>query len=304
MKSRKFAHRVLVLLSGVGMLTSLPVAAAPPTYGELLATLPDSDWVRPDPADTLYLDLEGGRVVIALSNDYAPRHAANLRSLARAHYFDGLSVTRVQDNYVTQWGNDAGARPLPPGVTTLAPEFERAITPALPFTKLKDGDVYAPAVGHSRGFPVARDPASGRTWLAHCYAMVGVGRDLAADSGSGEELYVVIGHAPRHLDRNVTLVGRVLSGMELLSEMPRGTAQMGMYAPDQARPRVLGMTVAADVPAAQRVPIEMFNTEAADYQRLVESRRNRHDGFVKVLAGRIDLCNAPLPARMKAAATP
>ena len=71
---------------------------------------------------------------------------------------------------------------------------------------------------------------------------------------------------------------------------------------DQAR--VLGMTVAAAVPAAQRVPIEMFNTEAADYQRLVESRRNRHDGFVKVLAGRIDLCNAPLPARMKAAATP
>jgi len=299
MKLRRIVRRIAVLLALIAVLPGLPAAAAPPTYAELLATLSDADWVRPDPADTLYLDLEGGRVVIVLSNDYAPRHAANLRSLVRAHFFDGLAVTRVQDDYVTQWGNDAGARPLPPGVKALAPEFERAITPALPFTPLKDGDVYAPRVGHSRGLPVARDPASGKTWLAHCYAMVGVGRDMAADSGSGEELYVVIGHAPRHLDRNVTLVGRVLSGMELLSEMPRGTAQMGVYAPDQPRPRVLAMTLASDVPVGERVPIEVFNTEAPDYQRLVEARRNRHDEFFKVPAGRIDLCNAPLPVRMK-----
>ena len=64
--------------------------------------------------------------------------------------------------------------------------------------------------------------------------MVGVGRDLDVRSGSGAELYVVIGHAPRHLDRNVALVGRVVKGMELLSGLPRGGAEMGFYTKAEA----------------------------------------------------------------------
>ena len=209
--------RGLVSLALCVLVPALSLGA--PGYAELVAALPDADWVRVDPNSTLYMELETGRVVIALAPAYAPHHVANLRRLAHLHYFDGLNVMRVQDNYVTQFGSDAGARPLPAGVTMLAPEFERAITPDLPFTPLPDGDVYAPLVGHSAGFPVARDPKSGRTWLAHCYAMVGVGRDMAVDTGSGEELYVVNGHAPRHLDRNVTLVGRVLSGMDLFGRI-------------------------------------------------------------------------------------
>ncbi len=92
---------------------------------------------------------------------------------------------------------------------------------------MPDGDVYAPEVGFSGGFPAARSSALRRTWLAHCYGMVGVGRDLDVRSGSGAEMYVVIGHAPRHLDRNVALVGRVVQGVELLSSLPRGSADMG-----------------------------------------------------------------------------
>ena len=104
----------------------------------------------------------------------------------------------------------------------------------MPFTRLPDGDVYAPEVGFSDGLPVARSAALHRTWLAHCYGMVGVGRDLDVQSGSGAEMYVVIGHAPRHLDRNVALVGRVVKGMELLAALPRGSEQMGFYAKTEA----------------------------------------------------------------------
>src|SRR5690606_9568936 len=78
------------------------------------------------------------------------------------------------------------------------------------------------------GFPAARDPADGTAWLAHCYGTVGAGRDNDADSGSGTELYVVTGHAPRQLDRNITVVGRVVQGMELLSALPRGPAPAGL----------------------------------------------------------------------------
>ncbi len=99
---------------------------------------------------------------------------------------------------------------------SLPAEFDRALAPDLPFTALPDGDVYAPRSACRAGFPAARDPQSGRAWLTHCYGMVGAGRDNDADSGGGTELYVVIGHAPRHLDRNVTLLGRVVQGIELL----------------------------------------------------------------------------------------
>ena len=59
--------------------------------------------------------------------------------------------------------------------------------------------------------------------------MVGVGRNYSPDTGSGAELYTVIGHAPRHLDRNIALVGRVIEGMEHLSTLPRGTGDLGFY---------------------------------------------------------------------------
>src|SRR4029077_19586463 len=99
----------------------------------------------------------------------------------------------------------------------------------------------------SGGFPAARDPASGRAWLAHCYGMVGAGRENDADSGGGPELYAVIGHAPRHLDRNVTLLGRVVLGIERLSVLPRGTAAMGFYEKPEERVPIRSLKVAADL---------------------------------------------------------
>ncbi|MCP6473599.1 peptidylprolyl isomerase, partial [Klebsiella pneumoniae] len=73
-------------------------------------------------------------------------------------------------------------------------------------------DAYAPATGHAAGWPIGYDETRGAAWLTHCYGSVGVGRDLAPDTGTGGELYAVIGHAPRHLDRNIAVIGRVIEG--------------------------------------------------------------------------------------------
>jgi peptidylprolyl isomerase len=170
------------------------------------------------------------------------------------------------------------------------------------FTPLPDGDVYAPEVGFSDGFPAARSAKQRLTWLAHCYGMVGVGRDLDVESGSGAELYVVIGHAPRHLDRNVALVGRVVQGMPLLSSLPRGSAEMGFYSKTEAMVPIKSIRVAADVPAAERTNLEVLRTDTPTFAALIESRRNRPEEFFKVRAGHIDLCNVPLAVRESAAA--
>jgi peptidylprolyl isomerase len=268
---------------------------------EVLAASRPSDWRPLDPDNTLYVELPGGRVVIELTPRFAPLHVANIKALARARYFDTLSIIRVQDDYVVQWGDPDNRHPTPAAAAKIDPEFDSAIPEHMPFTALPDGDVYAPEVGFSDGFPAARSPSLHRTWLAHCYGMVGVGRDLDVRSGSGAELYVVIGHAPRHLDRNVALVGRVVKGMELLSGLPRGSADMGFYAKTQTPLRIKSVRVAADVPQAERSNLEVIRTDSATFTALVESRRNRPEEFFKVPAGRIDLCNVPIAVRERPA---
>lgn len=292
--SRDF--RILILCA-LGFLSTSASAAPHLSMQEVLAASSPADWRTLDPDNTLYVELPAGRVVIELAPGFAPLHAAAIKKLARARYFDGLSIVRVQDNYVAQWGDPDNRRPLPPGIGKTAPEFDSPLPSVRPFTRLPDGDVYAPEVGFSEGFPAARAPALQRTWLAHCYAMVGVGRDLDVESGSGAELYVVIGQAPRHLDRNVALVGRVMKGMELLSSLPRGSGDMGFYSKTESPTPIKSIRVAADVPESQRSNLEVIRTDSAAFAALIESRRNRPEDFFKVPGGHIDLCNVPIPVR-------
>ena len=169
---------------------------------------------------------------------------------------------------------------------------------------LAEPDTYAPEVGFSDGFPTALDPKLGRAWLIHCYGMVGAGRDNDVDSGGGTELYAVIGHAPRRLDRNVTLLGKVVQGIELLSSLPRGTGAMGFYEKPEQRVTIKSFKVAADVPEAQRTPLEELRTDTQTFTDYIDARRNRHEEWFKVPAGHVDVCNVPIPVRARVAAAP
>ncbi|MDQ1812504.1 peptidylprolyl isomerase [Massilia sp. CCM 9210] len=273
--------------------------ASKPTVADVVKASKPSDWRALDPDNTLYMEVPGGRVIIELAPTFAPRHVANIKTLARENYFDGLAIIRSQDNWVVQWGdpNEKNPRPMKSAKATLPAEFTVPMKNDVHFTRLPDRDGYAPRVGHSNGFPSARDPKSGQAWLTHCYGMVGVGRDNGADSGGGSSLYVVIGHAPRHLDRNITVVGRVISGMPLLSILPRGPAPMGFYDKPEQHVPIAAFKVAADVPEAERSKFEVMRTDSAAYKAAVEAQRNRGGPWTKVAAGHIDLCNAPIPVR-------
>jgi peptidylprolyl isomerase len=285
-------------------LATLPGTAclAAPYQGiaEIVKNSAASDWRTPDPENLLYMDLPAGRVIIELAPRFAPNHVANVRALAREKYFDGLSINRAQDNYVVQWGDpdEQHPRAVVTAKAHLPAEFARA-SRGLAFDVLPEKDVYAPQVGFVDGFPAARDPERDSAWLTHCYGMVGAGRDDDAGSGGGTELYAIIGHAPRHLDRNVTLLGRVLQGMELLSVLPRGTGDMGFYEKAEQRIPIRDIRVAADLDPAQRVPLEVMRTDTPTFARVIEARRNRRDPWTKVPAGHIEICNVPLPVRVK-----
>jgi peptidylprolyl isomerase len=276
-------------------------SSKPLTTQQILDASQPSDWRTPDPANTLYMDLDAGRVVIELAPAFAPEHVANIRTLAREGFWNGTSLYRSHDNFVVQFGDaDADepslAKSTGSAKTTLPAEFERSAR-GLPFHAIPDPDGWAAEVGFSEGFPAAREGANGQAWMAHCYGALGAGRGMDADSSIGAELYVVTGQSPRQLDRNITVVGRVLKGMELLSALPRGTGPLGFYETAGERTPIRAIQLAAQLPESEREPIEVLRTDTPLFDALVESRRNRRDEFYKRPAGHIDLCNIAIPAR-------
>jgi peptidylprolyl isomerase len=296
-------RRSLTLLLGLG---AAGIAFAigdsnrdkPPTTAQVLESAQPTDWRRPDPQNTLYLELPAGRVVIELAPRFAPAHVANIEALVREKFFDGLPVARVQDNFVVQWGDADKVRPTESAERKLPEERIVAFSKALPIVKLPDDDGYAPGTGWLDGFPVGIDrKRSGQVWMAHCYGVLGVGRDNWPDNGSGAELYVVIGQAPRQLDRNVVTAGRVLRGVELLSSLPRGTGDLGFYEKPEQRTLITRARMAADVPESERSALEILRTDTPLFTRYVEARRNRRDDWYLVPAGHTDVCSISIPVR-------
>ena len=275
---------------------TLALASAAPTMAGVLKDAPASSWITVPPEELLVIDSARGRVVIQLA-PFTPVHVDAIRALVRAGRFDGGGVVRVQDNYVVQFAAKelpgATGSSTPPSGSKLAAEYDwpagKTLT-ALPFR-----DAYAQQAGFNRGWPVAR--AGGREWLVHCYAMVGAGRDLAPDTGDGSELYAVIGHAPRHLDRNMAVVGRVVEGMANWSALPRGTENLGFYKTEAERTAITRVRLAADLPAAERPRFEAMDTASPSFRSLITARANRTESFFVRPADGVDVCNVPVPVR-------
>jgi len=272
-------------------------AAAYPSPDEVLAKAPASAWQALDPGSTLYMDLPAGRVVILLAPGFAPKTVANIKQLVAARYFDNSAIVRSQDNYVVQWSQEDKAEKAANAKLRGYAEFERPVSSSL--TRLPDHDTYAPVTGFDGDFAAGSDGKS--EWLLHCYGSVGAGRDNAPDSGSGVELYAVSGQAPRQLDRNITLVGRVVQGMELLSSLPRGGsaqgAYMGFYQIPSQYTKIKSIRLAADLPPGQRLKLEYLRPGTSAFTAYVEARRNRRNDWFVHPAGAIDACNIPLPVR-------
>jgi peptidylprolyl isomerase len=289
----------------MSLLAMLALAAAPspklPTPNDIIAQSPAGAWKAIPADDLMIIDLgSGGRVVVQLAPAFAPVHVANIKALARGGYWNGASVYRVQDNYVAQWGLNESDKPWPAGVTPKPPaEYTRPLK-GLKITPLGSPDPYAPGAGFADGWQVAYNSKGGWADLTHCYGSVGVGRDLSPDTGTGGELYAVIGHGPRQLDRNIAVVGRVIDGIDRFSTLPRGTEALGFYKDKVQYVPIASIRLASEMPVAQRPSYEVMDTGSTSFARYLKLRANRHDDFYIRPAGGVDLCNVQVPVRKKA----
>lgn len=309
---RVFGISALALATWAGPAVAQSAPSEPPkpwsalTSSELIAMAPKDAWAKLDQSHLLYLYFEPtmpgatkpARVIILLAPDFAPNHVRALDELLAKAFFNNREIVRSQDNYVVQWGDGAAATAQGLEGGRMAAEFDRTFGAEFTPFELKDSDVYAPKVGFWRNWPVAWDAQAKRYWLPHCYGMVGAGRDEGADSGGPAELYAVNGHSPRALDRNVTLLGRVVDGMDQFATLPRGTEAMGFYASGQTKPKIIKAELGSRLPVAEQVSLEALRTDHAIYPEILESRRNRRDSWTKFKAGKLELCNAPLPVRL------
>ena len=323
-------HRLLAAAAAFALV--LPAAAeqappAGPSPGEIVAAAPASEWIAIAPSDLLVMDVapdvkgKPRRVVIQLMPaPFSQGWIDNIRKLAAAHWWDGTSINRVQDNYVVQWGDATEKKPLPEGLGAV-PESEYVAvtkgtggqvpsdgkTPGMFWSGYAPGwawsdqfDAYAKKYSFFRGWPFgSNDGRSG--WPVHCYGMVGVGRNLSPDTGSGAELYTVIGHAPRHLDRNIALVGRVIEGIEHLSSLRRGTGALGFYETEVERVPIVSIRLGTQLREAEQPRFEYLSTESDSFARYADARANRRDPFFIKPAGGADICNVPVPVRRIAA---
>ncbi|MFC0204480.1 peptidylprolyl isomerase [Novosphingobium soli] len=296
-------------------------AAAPRTPDEVVKAAPAGEWTRIAASDLLVMDLapdgkgRARRVVIQLlPAPISQGWTGNIRRLVAARWFDEIAVVRTQDNYVVQWGDPQGevpgkAKPLPAGIATVPEsDYRTAASAAMraavslrrdrgrraPSSPL-GADAYAAQTGFLAGWPVGLEGTD--LWPLHCYGAVGVGRNLAPDTGTGAELYAVIGQAPRQLDRNIAVVGRVIAGMEHLSSLPRGTGKLGFYETAAERTPILSVRLGSEV--AGLPAYEYLSTRSASFAAYVASRANRKDAFYVVPAGGVDICNAPVPIRAR-----
>ncbi|KQN24023.1 peptidylprolyl isomerase [Sphingomonas sp. Leaf34] len=271
--------------------------AASPAAAALPSDPVPADWIAvPDDELLVFTLANGHSFTVRLASRYAPVHVANIRKLAAAKWWDlGTSVYRLQDNYVAQWGDATEKKALAAGVVE-TPPAEYAHAGPTTVARLAQRDPYAEWAGYSRdGWPLAGNGAT--EWLPHCYGMVGVARDLAPSTGSGAELYTVIGHSPRALDRNIAVVGRVIDGIEWLSSLPRGTGDLGFYTTAGERSPIVSARLASALPAAARPHFEYRRADNPRFIAWIASRENRSGPFFTVPAGGADICAALPPVR-------
>ncbi|WP_432199848.1 peptidylprolyl isomerase [Erythrobacter sp. W53] len=345
-----------IVVKAAALLTlTAPVAAqeAPegaPSPNAIVDAARPGDWVTIPAEDLLVMELAPDAVgnprtlvIQLMPAPFSQGWVENIRTLARAEWYDGITINRVQDNYVVQWGDPnhdnpeatGEAKPLPKGLNVMG-EHEYSTTKlaridwqSLPHVLVRANeslrprkrshptipdappridirlDDYVSEPGFVFGWPTTRQSGLQGWAPVHCYGMVGVGRSYSPDTGSGTELYTVIGHAPRHLDRNIALVGRVIAGIEHMSSLPRGSGALGFYTEEEAGKRtpIVSVRVASDLAEDQQPSFQYLSTESETFAKYAEARANRRDPFFIVPAGGADICNIPVPVR-RVAATP
>jgi len=255
-------------------------------------------WRSVDPDNTVYMELTEGLVIIELNPAFAPKTVNQFKQLAGDRFYDGLPFYRVIDGFVAQGGDGSDLGKLS-DIPLIDAEFEIEWNPDLPWTPVQAPDMFAPETGLSDGFAVGRDPSKNMAWLTHCPGAVAMARNDDPDS-SRTDFYIVIGQAPRYLDRNLNVFGRVVYGMDVVQRIRRGpTLDNGIIEDETASTRISKLRLLKDVPDDEKYRTFVVDTGSEAFVRLLKDRRHRKQPFFhNKPPTALDVCQVPVNGRI------
>lgn len=255
-------------------------------------------WREVDPDRLVFIELYEGQVVIELNPLFAPKTVRQFKELVDSGFYNGLGFYRVIDGFVAQGGDgsDLGERSEVPLIDA---EFEIDWPEEISYVRAQEPDMFAPETGFVDGFAVARDPRENKAWLAHCPGAVAMARSEGPDS-SRTDFYIVTGQAPRYLDRNMNVFGRVIYGMEAVQKIQRGNpADNGIIVNDAAKSRIRSMWLGSAVPKEEQLMALVLDTDDKSFRSYLDDRRNRKQKFFHNRPPKVlDVCQVPMAGRV------
>lgn len=250
------------------------------------------DWRTIDPENTLVLDLPAGPVYVEMRPDFAPAHVAQIKTLVRREFYDGLTFHRVIEGFVAQGGDPKGDGSGGSDLPDIVGEFARDTKDAPGFVEI-GRDRAASRVGFIDGMAVGAQPESLRSfktdrrveiWPLHCPGTMSMARETQPDTANSQ-FFVLLGDARSSLDRSYSIWGRIVHGAENSRRIDRGE-------PPKRPTPIVRARIAADIPEKERPKIEIMRTDSEAFQAFIGALGAVNDGYVK------DICDIQAPRRV------
>ena len=298
----------LTLLATAALTTSACAAEEQTTTERVLsqatATLhtgfnaPDEAWREIDPENTLYIDLEYGRVVLELYPEIAPIHVERIKTLTRQGFYDFVTFHRVIEGFMNQTGDPKGDGTGDSDLPDITAEFTFRRGSDMPVTLVGarpsgQGDI---GVGFYKALPVATQPTSqailtkdGKVaaFGLHCKGVTSMARTSNPNSANSQ--FFLMRDTSPHLDSQYSIWGNTVLGHEHLTKIKVGSkGENPNFVPDVMKK----VQVAADVPAAERVNVQVLKADSAAFKNYLKTQK-KADGTYP------DVCDIQVPSRVQ-----
>ena len=243
--------------------------------------IPAAEWRTIDPNLLLVVDTNKGRIVAELNPELAPATVERVQSLARQHFYDGLTFFRVIPDFMDQTGDPentgAGGSKLP----NVKGEFEFRRTAKNHFATVGDGD--GQAYGYVGPSPAYSQPSDlmGMTkdggvsaWGAFCPGVLGMARESEPDTGNSQ--FFFMREAYPSLERKYAAFGKVLIGQDVVRAIKIGEP---VASPQDKMTRV---RLASDLPAGETLTVKRQDPAGPAFATMVARLREKQGAAISV----------------------
>lgn len=251
----------------------------------------EADWRTPDPNTLLVIDTNKGRIVVEMAPLVAPAHVAQIQTLARRHFYDGLTFFRVIDDFMDQTGDPKNTGEGGSDLPNLKAEFTFKRSAETPFVTAANRSGLS--VGFINSMPVGSQAedlmamtADGTVtaWALFCPGVAAMAR--AGDPDSANSQFFLMRGAYPSLTRKYTGWGRVIVGQDVVQSIKIGEP---VEAPQD---RMLTVRLASDMPEADRPKLQVVNASGPYFHSLLAKA-------LETGGSRFSVCDVDVPTRVR-----